>query len=106
MFPNGNKPHRVAAPRLPRLHSRAEATDRRAVALLSVPSRFLRVLRSPVVVDPWSEHVTQPRVGIIMGSRSDRETMQEAARTLDELGIAYEMEIVSAHRTPDRMFRY
>ena len=41
-----------------------------------------------------------------MGSRSDRETMQEAARTLDELGIAWEMEIVSAHRTPDRMFRY
>ena len=48
----------------------------------------------------------QPRVGIIMGSRSDRETMQEAARVLDELGVAYEMEIVSAHRTPDRMFRY
>jgi 5-(carboxyamino)imidazole ribonucleotide mutase len=47
-----------------------------------------------------------PRVGIIMGSRSDRETIQEAARVLDELGIAYEMEIVSAHRTPDRMFRY
>jgi 5-(carboxyamino)imidazole ribonucleotide mutase len=41
-----------------------------------------------------------------MGSRSDRETMQEAARTLDELGIAWEMEIVSAHRTPDRMFLY
>ena len=50
--------------------------------------------------------MTQPRVGIIMGSRSDRETMQEAARMLDELGVAYEMEIVSAHRTPDRMFRY
>jgi len=50
--------------------------------------------------------VPQPRVGIIMGSRSDRETMQEAAAALDELGIPYEMEIVSAHRTPDRMFRY
>jgi 5-(carboxyamino)imidazole ribonucleotide mutase len=50
--------------------------------------------------------VTEPRVGIIMGSRSDRETMAEAARVLDELEIAYEMEIVSAHRTPDRMFRY
>jgi 5-(carboxyamino)imidazole ribonucleotide mutase len=48
----------------------------------------------------------QPRVGIIMGSRSDRETMLEAARVLDELGIAYEMEVVSAHRTPDRMFAY
>ncbi len=50
--------------------------------------------------------MSQPRVGIIMGSRSDRETMLEAAQVLDELGIAYEMEIVSAHRTPDRMFSY
>jgi 5-(carboxyamino)imidazole ribonucleotide mutase len=50
--------------------------------------------------------MSQPRVGIIMGSRSDRETMLEAARVLDELGVAYEMEIVSAHRTPDRMFAY
>lgn len=41
-----------------------------------------------------------------MGSRSDRDTMIEAARVLDELEIAYEMEIVSAHRTPDRMFAY
>jgi 5-(carboxyamino)imidazole ribonucleotide mutase len=41
-----------------------------------------------------------------MGSRSDRETMAEAARVLDELGVVYEMEIVSAHRTPDRMFEY
>ena len=47
-----------------------------------------------------------PRVGIIMGSRSDHETMVEAARVLDELGVAYEMEVVSAHRTPDRMFEY
>ncbi|HET8656357.1 MAG TPA: 5-(carboxyamino)imidazole ribonucleotide mutase [Longimicrobiaceae bacterium] len=46
------------------------------------------------------------RVGIIMGSRSDHETMVEAAKILDELGVAYEMEIVSAHRTPDRMFEY
>jgi len=52
------------------------------------------------------ERLSQPRVGIIMGSRSDRDTMLEAARVLDELEIAHEMEIVSAHRTPDRMFRY
>jgi 5-(carboxyamino)imidazole ribonucleotide mutase len=50
--------------------------------------------------------VSQVRVGIIMGSRSDHDTMVEAARVLDELGIQYEMEIVSAHRTPDRMFTY
>ena len=46
------------------------------------------------------------RVGIIMGSRSDHETMVEAARVLEELGIGYELEVVSAHRTPDRMFAY
>ena len=46
------------------------------------------------------------RVGIIMGSRSDHETMVEAARILEELGVGYEMEVVSAHRTPDRMFAY
>jgi 5-(carboxyamino)imidazole ribonucleotide mutase len=50
--------------------------------------------------------VADVRVGIIMGSRSDHETMVEAARVLEELGVAYEMEIVSAHRTPDRMFHY
>jgi 5-(carboxyamino)imidazole ribonucleotide mutase len=50
--------------------------------------------------------VSEVSVGIIMGSRSDHETMAEAARVLDRLGIGYEMEIVSAHRTPDRMFAY
>lgn len=47
-----------------------------------------------------------PRVGIIMGSTSDHETMKAAATMLDELGIAHEMRVVSAHRTPDLMFRY
>lgn len=41
-----------------------------------------------------------------MGSRSDQPTMDHAARVLDELEISYEMEIVSAHRTPNRMFAY
>jgi 5-(carboxyamino)imidazole ribonucleotide mutase len=41
-----------------------------------------------------------------MGSQSDWETMQEAAMILDELGVAHEKKIVSAHRTPDRMFQY
>jgi 5-(carboxyamino)imidazole ribonucleotide mutase len=45
-------------------------------------------------------------VGIIMGSQSDWETMQHAAGTLDRLGIAYETRIVSAHRTPERLFDY
>lgn len=45
-------------------------------------------------------------VGIIMGSLSDRKVMQLAADALNELGISYEMEIVSAHRTPERMLEY
>lgn len=45
-------------------------------------------------------------VGIIMGSQSDWETMKKAAEMLDALGIAYETRVVSAHRTPDRMFEY
>lgn len=50
--------------------------------------------------------MVKPLVGIIMGSKSDSETMEEAATILDEMGIAYEMRIVSAHRTPDLMFEY
>jgi 5-(carboxyamino)imidazole ribonucleotide mutase len=45
-------------------------------------------------------------VGIIMGSQSDWPTMKAAAEMLDELGIAYETKIVSAHRTPDRLWDY
>lgn len=45
-------------------------------------------------------------VGIIMGSQSDWPTMKAAADVLDELGIAYEAKIVSAHRTPDRLWEY
>lgn len=47
-----------------------------------------------------------PLVGLIMGSRSDWETMRHAAETLDELGIVYERRVVSAHRTPDLLFEY
>jgi 5-(carboxyamino)imidazole ribonucleotide mutase len=48
----------------------------------------------------------KPLVGIIMGSTSDWETMQHAASTLEQLGVAYETRVVSAHRTPDLLFRY
>ena len=50
--------------------------------------------------------MTQPRVGIVMGSQSDWPTLRRAAEILDELGVAHEVKIVSAHRTPDRMFAY
>ena len=46
------------------------------------------------------------KVGIIMGSQSDWATMKHAADVLDELGVPYEKKIVSAHRTPDRLFEY
>ena len=52
--------------------------------------------KSPVRID----------VGIIMGSKSDWPTMEAAAKVLDEFGIGYEAEVVSAHRTPDKMMRY
>jgi 5-(carboxyamino)imidazole ribonucleotide mutase len=48
----------------------------------------------------------RPLVGIIMGSQSDWPTMKHAAEALDMLGVAYETKIVSAHRTPDRLFDY
>ncbi|MCP5155403.1 MAG: 5-(carboxyamino)imidazole ribonucleotide mutase [Ectothiorhodospiraceae bacterium] len=47
-----------------------------------------------------------PLVGIIMGSTSDWETMEPAARTLEELGVPHEVRVVSAHRTPDLLFEY
>ena len=47
-----------------------------------------------------------PLVGLIMGSRSDWETMRHAAETLEALGIPYEVRVVSAHRTPDLMAEY
>lgn len=50
--------------------------------------------------------MTQPTVGIIMGSQSDWPTMRDAAAILDELNIPYEAKIVSAHRTPDRLWEY
>ena len=46
------------------------------------------------------------KVGIIMGSQSDWPTMKKAAEVLDELSVAYDVRIVSAHRTPDRLWDY
>lgn len=50
--------------------------------------------------------MSKPVVGIIMGSQSDMRVMSDAATILDELGVAYELTIVSAHRTPHRMLEY
>jgi len=55
---------------------------------------------------PLAGPVVGPLVGIVMGSRSDWPTLREAARLLDEFGIAHEAKVVSAHRTPDRLVAY
>ncbi|WP_174615839.1 5-(carboxyamino)imidazole ribonucleotide mutase [Virgibacillus ihumii] len=47
-----------------------------------------------------------PQVGVIMGSISDWETMQHTCAMLDDLGVSYEKDVISAHRTPDKMFDY
>ena len=49
---------------------------------------------------------SKPLVGIIMGSKSDWETMEHAAKTLDELGVPHEVRVLSAHRTPDQLLEY
>lgn len=53
-----------------------------------------------------STQAAQPVVGVVMGSRSDDETMRHARETLDELRIGYQTQVVSAHRTPDLLFEY
>ncbi|HVK01695.1 MAG TPA: AIR carboxylase family protein, partial [Gemmatimonadales bacterium] len=52
------------------------------------------------------EIMAESVVGVVMGSDSDWETMQHAARRLEELGVPFECRVVSAHRTPDLLFRY
>jgi 5-(carboxyamino)imidazole ribonucleotide mutase len=48
----------------------------------------------------------QAQVGVVMGSRSDWETLQHAVEMLDKLGVSHEVRVVSAHRTPDLLFQY
>jgi 5-(carboxyamino)imidazole ribonucleotide mutase len=50
--------------------------------------------------------MAQPLVGVIMGSRSDWDTLSAAAETLEKLGVPFEVKVVSAHRTPDLLFEY
>lgn len=64
-----------------------------------------RASRVPVVERAQAE-VAPPRVGIIMGSTSDWETMAHAAAMLEQLGVPFEVKVVSAHRTPDLLFAY
>lgn len=55
---------------------------------------------------PPAPRPNRPLVGVIMGSRSDWSTMEHAAAVLEALGVPYEVQVVSAHRTPDLLFEY
>jgi 5-(carboxyamino)imidazole ribonucleotide mutase len=68
---------------------------------LPAPGAPVKTCRSP-----GREKSRMADVGIIMGSQSDWETMRHAADMLDALGVAYETKVVSAHRTPDRLYAY
>src|ERR1041384_5664178 len=74
------------------------------------PPALQKALRSFICLHPnqWPRMSIEqkPLVGIIMGSQSDWETMQHAAAQLDELNVPYEVEVISAHRTPDLLFEY
>lgn len=59
-----------------------------------------------MVNTPGQHPMNQPLVGVIMGSKSDWETMSHAAETLTRLGVPHESRVVSAHRTPDLLFEY
>ena len=63
------------------------------------------MVKSPTPATPPPPAV-QPGVGIIMGSLSDWPTMKKAADALDKLGVAHECKVISAHRTPDRLYDY
>jgi 5-(carboxyamino)imidazole ribonucleotide mutase len=58
------------------------------------------------VSNPTAEIPRSPLVGVVMGSKSDWETMRHASDVLSELGVPHESKVVSAHRTPERLFRY
>lgn len=55
---------------------------------------------------PQADSSSSPRVGVIMGSQSDWPTMKLASQVLEDMGVPYEVKIVSAHRTPDRLVTY
>src|SRR5215207_9236188 len=89
----------------------ARRCPRRGIVLqlrdrLSPHSRAAAMTEDQATPNATAATVLRPRVGIIMGSRSDWGTMQHAADVLKELGIPYAVEVVSAHRTPDKLFDY
>lgn len=89
----------IVAPVVPQVM--AAATIRRN----PIP-RYTTARSAPMPPTPKTRSHARPLVGLIMGSRSDWETMTHAVATLEVLGVPYEVRIVSAHRTPDLLFEY
>jgi phosphoribosylaminoimidazole carboxylase len=92
-------------------YGKAESRAGRKMAHLTVTADNFTELRNKVELlgIPAEVHglaAVGPRVGIIMGSDSDLTTMKDAAEILDHFGVSYELTIVSAHRTPTRMYSY
>ena len=78
-----------------------------SAACVTMPN-FPAAWMGPVMSSLWRmpAPMAQPLVGVIMGSRSDWETMRHAVEILDSLGVVAEVRVVSAHRTPDLLFEY
>lgn len=78
------------------------------VSNVSIGDSVYRVVTSKRAAAPTQNFLTpnHPLVGVIMGSKSDWETMQHTVETLDKLAVAYEVKVVSAHRTPDLLFQF
>jgi len=109
---------RLILPLLPNWHQIEPAESEKESAFFPHAAPYNRPLPIAVrlVPDPLSEVEARPMpprkkaptpiLGIIMGSRSDWPTLKAAAAVLDELGVCYEARVVSAHRTPDRLYEY
>jgi phosphoribosylaminoimidazole carboxylase len=92
-------------------YGKAESREGRKMAHITVTGDSYAIVANKVQqlgidLSPYGYNPASPRVGIIMGSDSDLDTMKDAAEILDYFQIAYELTIVSAHRTPTRMYSY
>ncbi|HTD99650.1 MAG TPA: 5-(carboxyamino)imidazole ribonucleotide mutase [Mucilaginibacter sp.] len=109
--PNGGIRHRITGKGTNTKDKKLGLTEEDNKAIingLKIVANELGNIISNKEIDKLYEPSTmnQPKVGIIMGSKSDLNVMQDAADVLKELGVAYEITVVSAHRTPERMFSY
>src|SRR6266849_6533545 len=99
--------NRCPHPTLPRLRGRVGWGIRRVWLAAMWTVSIIRAVSGPDHRRCIEDHfVSAKPVAVIMGSQSDWATMKHAADTLDALGIAYEARIVSAHRTPDRLYAF